>query len=94
MITDPVRLSLVRALLELRIASAAELSRHSHTSDRSVRRHLEALVALGLAHRVEGMCDGLTTGRPAERFTLEPAAQEQTAALFELLSEPFGTAPR
>ena len=93
-LTDPVRLGILHAMCELGAATPLQLSTHCHTSDRTVRRHLEALVALGLAREQRGERDGLTPGRPASRFVLDGEAEERVAALFELLSEPLGPWPR
>lgn len=92
-LTDPVRLAVLRALCGLRTATIAELRRRCHTSDRTVRRHLEALEALGLVNEQPGERDGLTPGRPASRFTLDPDAAERLGALFEVLSDPLLPTP-
>jgi DNA-binding transcriptional ArsR family regulator len=82
-IADPVRLDLIRRLMEVEEATAAELSECCKASRPTVRRHLEALVAVGLVAAVEGTSDGYTPGRPATRFSLAP---EISASVRELLS--------
>jgi len=83
-------LVVLRSLCKLGAATTSELSRESHTSDRTTRRHLEALVALGVVQEHVGESDGITPGRPASRFALDGDAQEQVSTLFGLLSEPLG----
>lgn len=88
-LTDPVRLVVLRALCEMRTATTAELRERCHSSDPTVRRHLEALEALGLVREQPGERDGLTPGRPARTFTLDAEAARRARALFEVLSEPL-----
>jgi DNA-binding transcriptional ArsR family regulator len=92
-LTDPVRLSVVRALCRLQTATTAELKAFSHTSDPTLRRHLEALVALGLICELPGERDGASPGRPARRFSLDAEAAARLCTVFELLSEPLVTTP-
>ncbi len=91
-LSDPVRLNVLRCLCEMGTVTAAELAPRAHTSERAVRRHLDALVELGLADGRRGQSDGETPGRPAASYTLSAAARERVLALFELLSEPLGSA--
>lgn len=93
-LTDPVRLAVLRGLLDLTSATAARLAARCHTSESTVRRHLEALEALGLVREQPGESDGLTPGRPASRFTLDCDAAVRVSALFELISEPLVAAPQ
>jgi predicted ArsR family transcriptional regulator len=92
-LTDPVRLSILRSLNELAVATAAELRARSHCSDPTLRRHLMALGDLGFVRKHRGTSNGLTTGRPANRFSLEPEARESVAALLEAIS-PSPSRPR
>lgn len=92
-LTDPVRLAVLRGLCELGEVTIAELSRGCHTSDSTVRRHLDALVALGLVRERPGERDGLTPGRPASSFVLDPDAAARACALFEVLREPLLPSP-
>lgn len=87
-----MRLNLLCCLDGLEAVSAAQLAPKAHTSVRTVRRHLEALVELGLADEKRGKSDGETTGRPAASYMLSVSAREQTAVLFDLLSRPLGPA--
>lgn len=93
-LTDPVRLVMLRTLCRCGGTTIAELSRYSHTSTRTTRRHLEALVALGVVNEHRGRSDGITPGRPATRFAIDPGAREQVTALFELISDPLGAGHR
>jgi predicted ArsR family transcriptional regulator len=92
-LTDSVRLAILRGFCELGTATAAELCERCHSSDPTVRRHLEALEALGLVREVPGERDGVTPGRPARRFTLDADAARRVCALFRLLGEPFVPMP-
>jgi predicted ArsR family transcriptional regulator len=93
-LTDPVRLALLRSLTDLHTATATELVGHSHVSYRAAHRHLAALVTLGLVREEKGAGDGESPGRPASRFTLDPRTRESALALFEVLSAPLGPWPR
>lgn len=92
-LTEPVRISVLRCLCHLRSATIAELTELCHTSDPTIRRHLEALEALGLVHEQRAEADGITPGRPARRFILDPDAAVRLCALFELLSDPLVPTP-
>lgn len=92
-LTDPARLSVLRGLCELGTTTTAELAACCHTSDRTVRRHLEALEALGLVHVQAGERDGLTPGRPASRCTIDGDAAARLRGLFEVLSDPLVPTP-
>jgi predicted ArsR family transcriptional regulator len=90
-LTDPVRLDVLLALSSLRAGSAAEVARMCHASERTVKRHLDVLVTLGLAK--EGTPRGDERyGRPPRRFVLDAAVRERTDALVELLSKPLSPA--
>lgn len=89
-LADPVRLSVLRVLSEMGEATAGELIAHSHTSDPTLRRHLEAMVALGLVREHRGESDGLTPGRPAARFRLDSQVHASACALFNVLRRPLG----
>ena len=92
-LTDPIRLAVLRGLCELGTATTAELRTRCHSSDPTIRRHLEALETLGLIQEQPGERDGLTPGRPASRFTLDADVATRVAALFEVLSEPLLPTP-
>lgn len=89
-LSDPVKLNLIAAMIELEEASAAELRRHSHTSDPTLRRHLQALAALGVVEELPGESNGESPGRPATRFRLDRRLRGRAAALFAQLQAPLG----
>jgi len=60
-------------LSEAEHASTAELARECQASVATLRRHLEALVTIGLLEQVAAESDGMTTGRPAIRYSLSPS---------------------
>lgn len=93
-VADPVRLQILRALSSVREATAAELAARSQTSNRTLRRHLEALIVFGVIEEREGESDGETPGRPAARFSLSEAARgvRQLRAL-DLASTSFSASP-
>lgn len=92
-LTDPVRMAVLRGLCDLRTATIAELRDRCHTSDPTVRRHLDSLEVLGLVREQPGERDGLTPGRPARRFTIDGTAATRLRALFDVLSEPLVPSP-
>jgi predicted ArsR family transcriptional regulator len=93
-LSDPVRLSLLRCLCEVEAASAGELAPRAHTGERTARRHLEAMVRLGLVEESRAESDGETPGRPAASYGLASGVRERAGALFELLSMPLAPARR
>jgi predicted ArsR family transcriptional regulator len=88
-LSDPARLSLLHGLCQREAATIAELRRVCHSSDPTVRRHLEALEALGLVREEPAERDGITSGRPAKRFVIASDAADRLSVLFQLLSEPL-----
>jgi predicted ArsR family transcriptional regulator len=88
-LTDPVRLGILRTLSQKGVARTADLMSSTHTSERTLRRHLDALVAVGVVRELRGESDGQTPGRPASRFALEARIQERAEALFTLLEGPL-----
>jgi len=93
-LSDPVRLNLLRCLCEAEgPMTSRELAPKAHTSERTVRRHLDALVELGLTEQRSGQSDGETPGRPATAFSLSSSAREALVTLFDLLRRPLGPSP-
>jgi predicted ArsR family transcriptional regulator len=84
-LADPIRLTVLRLLHRLGTADVRELAARAHTSNRTLRRHLEALVALGLVHQVDPERDSLKPGRPATQFLLDPQAREDLTQFFAAL---------
>lgn len=89
-LADPVRLDVLFALSATGAGSAGEVARRCHASERTVKRHLEALVALGLVRRSRGESNSERPGRPPTRFILDGAVRERAEAMFALLSQPPG----
>ena len=92
-LSDPIRLSVLQALCELRTATALEVCHRCHGSDPTIRRHLEVLEAIGLVREQAGERDGITPGRPAKRYTIDSDVAGQLCALLELLREPLAPFP-
>lgn len=88
-LTDPVRLTLLRLLHQYEITSVRELAEMAHTSNRTLRRHLEALIALGFVREVEADWESISAGRPASRFLLSPRVRRGLDDLFAVLSHPL-----
>ncbi len=91
---ERTRVELFFALALAGEASASELASLTGAGKQTLRRHLAALVALGLAEEFEGQSDGLTPGRPAARFRLGPEARRSALALARVLERPLAGAPR
>lgn len=87
-LTDPIRLTLVSGLYEAGSLTVPELAEWGYGDDRTLKRHLDAMVALGLIFKFRGEGDGCTPGRPAARFALDPRVRERLAPLFEILRDP------
>jgi predicted ArsR family transcriptional regulator len=81
-IADPVRLQILRSLSQVTDATASELAHRSPGSDQTLRRHLEALEALGVIRSQPGVSDGETSGRPAARFSLAPDVRASLSSVF------------
>ena len=86
---DPIRIRLLESLVQVGEASAVELREWINASEPALRRHLETMVALGLAVERQGASDGLTPGRPPSRYRLEPEVRERALRLFDLLADPL-----
>jgi predicted ArsR family transcriptional regulator len=87
-LTDPIRLDVVFALSSLGAGSAGEVARCCHATERTVKRHLDTLVSLGLA-RESRFTDGERPGRPPTRFILDEKVRSRVTALFVLLKHPL-----
>jgi predicted ArsR family transcriptional regulator len=87
-IADPVRLSILRSLSEIPEATTAELATRGSASNQTLRRHLEALVALGVIEEHPPRSDGERPGRPATRFSLTLAVRESARSLFGSAAGP------
>lgn len=85
-VADPVRLQILRSLSEVTEATAADLALWGQSSNQTLRRHLEALVTLGVIRERAGESDGQTPGRPAARFSLSADVRESVRAAFGISS--------
>jgi DNA-binding transcriptional ArsR family regulator len=83
-IADPIRLGILRSLSEVKEATTSDLATWGQASSQTLRRHLEALVSLGVIHEHPAQSDGETPGRPAARFSLSPEVRESVQSIFEL----------
>lgn len=83
-VADPVRLGVLRGLTAVEGATASELAARCQASMPTLRRHLDALVAVGLIEQEAGESDGETTGRPAARFSLNRELRPSVESVFRL----------
>jgi len=89
LLASPVRVNVLFSLGALGSGSAADVAAHCHASERAVKRHLDSLVALGVAHELREENDnGERRGRPPTVFVLDSAVRGNARALRELLSQP------
>ena len=83
MIADPVRLGILRSLSRVGEATTADLTNSGQASNQTLRRHLEALVALGVIEEHPPRSDGETPGRPAARYSLPAEMRESVRSVLE-----------
>jgi DNA-binding transcriptional ArsR family regulator len=88
-IADPVRLGILRALSQVEEATAAELADWGQASRQTLRRHLDALVCLGVIREHAARSDGETPGRPAAHFSLPVEMRDSVRSILE----PPGSGP-
>jgi predicted ArsR family transcriptional regulator len=81
-IADPVRLQILRALSQVGEATTADLALRGQASYQTLRRHLEALEAVGVIQARPGESDGETLGRPAALFRLRPDVRKSVRTVF------------
>jgi predicted ArsR family transcriptional regulator len=81
-IADPVRLGILRSLSQVKEATASDLANLGQASSQTLRRHLEALVSLGVIEEHPARRDGETPGRPAARFSLPPEVRASVRSVF------------
>lgn len=74
-VVDPVRLGIIVSLGEEDQLTASILARRLGVGHQTLRRHLDALVELGIVRKQSGQTDGFTPGRPPARFNLSPEVQ-------------------
>jgi predicted ArsR family transcriptional regulator len=71
-IADPVRLGVLRGLAGVEQATAAELAARCQASLPTLRRHLDALVAVGLIEQEAGESDGRDDGAAGGAVQSQP----------------------
>jgi predicted ArsR family transcriptional regulator len=84
-IADPVRLGILRSLSQVGEATTADLASSGQASNQTLRRHLEALVALGVIEEHPPRSDGETPGRPAARYSLPAEMRESVCSVLQPL---------
>jgi DNA-binding transcriptional ArsR family regulator len=82
-VADPIRLGILRALSQVTEATTSDLASWGQASSQTLRRHLEALVSLGVIDEHPARSDGETPGRPAARYSLPREVRESVRAVFE-----------
>jgi predicted ArsR family transcriptional regulator len=93
MIADPIRLGILRSLSQVAEATTADLASWGQASSQTLRRHLDALVSVGLILEHPAQSDGETPGRPAARFSLSAEMRESVRSVLHP-SEPAPVARR
>jgi predicted ArsR family transcriptional regulator len=84
LIADPIRLGILRSLSQVEDATTADLAIRNQASSQTLRRHLDALVSVGVIREHPAKSDGETPGRPAARFSLSREVRDSVRAVFEV----------
>jgi DNA-binding transcriptional ArsR family regulator len=92
-IADPVRLGILRSLSQVTDATTTDLASWGQASSQTLRRHLDALVAVGVIVEHPAESDGETPGRPAARFSLPVEMRESVRSVLQP-REPRAKSPR
>lgn len=82
-VADPVRLRILRTLSQVVDATASDLAASCQTSNQTLRRHLEALIAFSVIDERPGKSDGETPGRPPARFSLPSDIRNNVRSVLE-----------
>lgn len=82
-IADPVRLGILRSLSQVANATTTDLASWAQASSQTLRRHLDALVSVGVIVEHPAESDGETPGRPAARFSLPAEMRESVRAVLQ-----------
>jgi predicted ArsR family transcriptional regulator len=83
-IADPTKLALLRALARSGMpTTVSQLADDCEASAATIRRHLEALVALNVVTQEDVGSVGRHGGRPATRYGLPSSTQTSVCALLE-----------
>jgi DNA-binding transcriptional ArsR family regulator len=83
MIADPIRLGILRSLSQVTEATTADLASWGQASSQTLRRHLDALVSVGVIIEHPARSDGETPGRPAARFSLTAELRESVRSVLQ-----------
>lgn len=83
-IADPIRLSILRSLSQVSDATTSDLATRGQASSQTLRRHLDALVSLGVIREHPAQSDGETPGRPAARYSLPGEIRRSVRAVFDI----------
>ena len=92
-IADPIRLAILRSLSHVEKATASDLATWSQASSQTLRRHLEALVSLGVIREHPARSDGETPGRPAARFSMPAELRESVRSVLAAPDPARGPSP-
>lgn len=92
-VADPVRLGILRTLSQVGEATPSDLATRAQASSRTLRRHLEALVSLGVIEEHPARSDGETPGRPAARFSLPAEIGRSVRSFFAPPGRGSGLGP-
>jgi DNA-binding transcriptional ArsR family regulator len=87
-VADPIRLGILRSLSQVKDATTSDLAARGQASSQTLRRHLEALVSLGVIHEHPARSDGETPGRPAARYSLPIEVRESVRSILGPRSGP------
>jgi predicted ArsR family transcriptional regulator len=82
-VADPIRLGILRSLSHVEEATASDLAAEGQASSQTLRRHLEALVSLGVIEEHPAKSDGQTPGRPAARYSLPSEVRSSVQSILE-----------
>jgi DNA-binding transcriptional ArsR family regulator len=92
-IADPIRLTILRSLSQVEEATASDLATWSQASSQTLRRHLDALVSLGVIREHPARSDGETPGRPPARFSLPVEMRESVRSVLAATAPGRGPGP-
>ena len=80
-VADPIRLGILRSLSHVDEATTSDLAAQGQASSQTLRRHLDALVCLGVIEEHAAKSDGETPGRPATRYSLPQEVRESVRSI-------------
>ena len=83
LIADPIRLGILRSLSQVTEATTADLASWGQASSQTLRRHLDALVSVGVIIEHPARSDGETPGRPAAHFSLSTEMRESVRSVLQ-----------